>query len=123
MATRPKEMVKEPMERMAMRGTFSTDGGRTRCSLSGFTSEGFRKALFRRENIMPPVPGFFQARQHISQREMARLGGFQLLPGERHGNRCARHAAGRVGHVQCLTTHVHVVVDENFPCALLRGPL
>src|SRR5688572_19105052 len=69
-ATRPSEIVRDPMERMAMRGTFATGAGRfleAWDSLSAFTSEGFRKALFRRENIMPPVPGFFQAREHISQ--------------------------------------------------------
>ena len=62
MATRPNEMVNEPMERMAMRGTFSTGAGLVSGLTSDFTSEGFRKALFRRENIMPPVPSPFQAR-------------------------------------------------------------
>src|SRR6185436_13437625 len=102
MATRPKEIVNEPMERMAMRGTFGADfsadlsaGAGPRLELlSNFTSEGFRKALFRRENIMPPVPRSFQALQHIPQCELRRFRRLQLVPGERHGDRRPRDPPG-----------------------------
>src|SRR5437868_3303016 len=98
----------------------STDS--STCLFLTLSSECFRKTLFCRENILPPVAGPFQAVQHISHSELHGFGRLQLLPGQGQGDRSPWDAPGRIGHVERLAPDVHVVVDEDLAGAFDHGP-
>src|SRR4029077_15493201 len=83
-------------------------------------TESLRKALFCFEYIMPPIAVLFQPVGYVVDCKVHGLRRLELFPGERHGNRCARHTSWRISNVEGLAAHVHVVVDENLAGALLH---
>src|SRR3979490_3371471 len=68
------------------------------------------QALLARERVPPAVSGLGEPLRRVGDPEVERMRAGELLPGERHRHRCAGCAPGRVGGVQRLAAHVHVVV-------------
>src|SRR5712692_4353155 len=67
------------------------------------------QALLAGEGVLPAVSGTRQALGDVRDPEVEWMRFFKLLPGERHRHRRAGHASRRIGDVQRLAAHVHVV--------------
>src|SRR6267142_6919268 len=80
------------------------------------------QALLTGQGLAPAVPGLSQALGRVGDPEIERMRFFELLPGERHRNGRTRSAPGRVGDVQRLAAHVHVVVHEDLARPLGDAP-
>src|SRR5258708_3164632 len=80
------------------------------------------QALFAGESVAPAVSRTRQALGGVGDPEVERVRIRKLLPGERHRHRRAGRASGRVGDVQRLAAHVHVVVHEDLAGALGDAP-
>src|SRR5258706_6544155 len=75
--------------------------------------EGPLEALLHVEGIAPAIARSSEALGRVRDAEVERVGVRELFPGERHGNGRPWLAARRVGDIQRLAAHVHVVVHEE----------
>src|ERR1700752_4703470 len=110
------------MERAAMRHILQPRDTRLTLMID-INAKSLRKALFSLEDIMPSVAVLCHSGRHVVNREVRRLGRLELLPRERHRDRCARYPAWRIRDIERLASYVHVVVDEDLAGAFLARPL
>src|SRR6266478_9720403 len=76
------------------------------------------QALLAGQGLAPAVPGLGETLGGVGDPEVERVLAVELFPGERHRHRRAGRTPRRVGDVQRLAAHVHVVIHED-----LAGPL
>src|SRR5437870_853218 len=81
------------------------------------------QALLLGDGLAPAVARLSQALGGVGDPEVERVRLGKLLPSERHRHRRTGCAPGRIGDVQRLAAHVHVVVHEDLAGALGDAPL
>src|SRR6266568_8823926 len=81
------------------------------------------QALLLGEGLAPAVARLSQALGGVGDPEIERVRLRELLPGKRHRHRSTGRASGRIGDVERLAAHVHVVVHEDLAGALGDAPL
>src|SRR5688572_17331578 len=82
MDTSPKDRVNEAIDRAAM-----------------LPPECFFQALLALQGFAPDIARLRQALRRVGDPEVERVRACQLFPGQRHRDRRARRASGRIGHV------------------------
>src|SRR5262245_9628955 len=96
--TSPEDTVRDAIERGAML-----------ILRSGRAVEHAFETLLALQRVAPAIAGFGQASGGVGNPEVERMSLRELLPGQRHRHRAAGGAPRRVGHVQGLAAHVHIV--------------
>src|SRR5882672_6384746 len=116
MDTSPNDTVNDAIDRAAMaflRRCGKNVGERIviQQDFSGFRAlQGGFQALLPDQGLAPAVARLRQALGGVGDAEVEGMRAGELVPGERHRHWRAGCATGRVGDVQRLAAHVHVVV-------------
>src|SRR5438552_1767304 len=119
MDTSPKDTVNDAIDRAAivfLRRCGKNVGERIviQRDFSGFGAlQRVFQALLSGQSVAPAIAGLCQTLRSIRNAEIERMRAGQLLPGKRHRYRGPWCASRRVGNVQRLAAHVHVVVHED----------
>src|SRR5688572_16118260 len=121
--TSPKDTVNEAIERAAMSPPKKGSDCNTARFLRFGAFQGALQARLRPERVAPAIAGLREALGSVRDAKVERMRLRQLVPSERHRDRGARCAARRIGHIQRLAAHVHVVVHEDLAGALGYAPL